>query len=88
MGTTLEYETQQETQTPTKRGAAIKNHKHELDDDSTQPSYCRNGVGASLLVAMFLFLVVAIFIGIVKPDVIASAFTLILGYFFGQNASR
>ena len=50
--------------------------------------YAASAVGAFLLIAMFAFLVVAIFLGIVKPDIIASAFTLILGYFFGQVASR
>jgi hypothetical protein len=47
----------------------------------------RNTVSACLLIAMFLFMVVAVFRGMMKPDIIASAFTLILGYFFGHIAS-
>jgi hypothetical protein len=45
-----------------------------------------NTIGACLLIAMFLFVVVAVFLGMMKPDIIANAFTLILGYFFRHIA--
>ena len=47
-----------------------------------------SAIGACLLLAMFLFMVVAVFLGMMKPDIIANAFTLILGYFFGHIASQ
>ena len=45
-------------------------------------------VGAILLVTLTVTLVTAMFIGTAASDVVSSSFLLILGYFFGQTASR
>ena len=45
-------------------------------------------VGAFLLLALGISLIVAMFIGTSPTEVVTSAFLLILGYFFGQTAAR
>jgi len=67
---------------------AVTPKKNWLLDILQDRQAAASAIGACLLLAMFLFLVVAIFLGMIKPDVIVSAFTLILGYFFGHIASR
>ncbi len=45
-------------------------------------------VGAILLLAIFIFIVVAASSGTVVPELINNAFLVILGYFFGQAGSK
>jgi hypothetical protein len=45
-------------------------------------------VGAFLLLALGITLIVAMFIGVAPTEVVTSAFLLILGYFFGQAVDR
>jgi ABC-type multidrug transport system fused ATPase/permease subunit len=44
--------------------------------------------GGLLLVALALSLVIAMFVGTETTDVVTNAFLIILGYFFGQSATR
>ena len=45
-------------------------------------------IGAFLLLALGVALIVAMFIGTTPPEIVTSAFLLILGYFFGQTTNR
>ncbi len=45
-------------------------------------------VGAILLLGIAVALIVAMFTNTTVPDIIASGFLLILGFFFGQNSTR
>lgn len=45
-------------------------------------------VGAVLLILLAISLIVAMFIHTDVPEIVASGFLLILGFFFGQNSSR
>lgn len=45
-------------------------------------------VGGILLLGIAVALIIAMFTKTTVPDIIASGFLLILGFFFGQNSSR
>ena len=45
-------------------------------------------VGALLLLALAATLIIGMFTHVTAPDIVANAFLLILGYFFGQAATR
>lgn len=83
-----EIQTARETESRETRQLKTFASKWQVRKEMLQREPAAVMVGAILLLGMALSFIVAMFISIEVPQILASGFLLVLGFFFGQNSDR